>query len=85
MLLTVNLYGQRKAQKFRQHFNLQLFSDTYQKYGVTEDAHDYLHTCLGVGLGMENEMIVLQYEEDLLTGRKPIPKGCEWLTNGNFA
>lgn len=82
--LVTNAWGQVKAERFRRHFGLTPLPDSYGGYGVTPDAHDYLHTVLGKRHGnspysLQEEVDVLAYEEQIFLGQVPIPRGCELL------
>lgn len=75
-MIITNVVGARAAARFRARFGLKLVSKSYDKYGVSGDAHDYLHTILGA-LPVVDEYDVLQLEEAIITGRVPMPRGLE--------
>jgi len=78
MMLIANAYGVRKAERFRARFCLPAIGKFYDQYGVSGDAHDYLHTLTGTLPGpISDEAIVLQVEESILRGSVPMPRGLE--------
>lgn len=77
VVLRVNAYGKRKVERLRKRYGLQPFAPAYAEYG---EAHDYLHTVLGIppgkpGILCANEQKVQAYEEALTSGQLPLPKG----------
>ena len=77
IVLQVNAYGRRKVERLRKRYGLQPFAPAYAAYG---EAHDYLHTVLGVPPGKANELNegeqrIQAYEEALIAGLLPLPKG----------
>ncbi len=79
-MLDANIVGRRAAERFRKRFSLSELTATYDAYGVTVDAHDYLHTLLGALPGpLDDEMRVLALEESIVTGRVPLPRGLMFV------
>lgn len=77
-MIVVNAFGLEKARKFRRHFSLTEIPSSYNRFGITTDAHDYLHTLTGLLPGnMEHELKILELEEAVHTGAIPMPRGLE--------
>lgn len=73
----MNAVGRRAAERFRQRFRLGLdgFRGLHPDYA---DAHDYVHTLLGCLPGpWADEWRVLEYEQAILDGLAPLPRGLD--------
>ena len=77
-MLITNAVGHRAAERFRRRFGLTSIQASYDAYGVSGDAHDYLHTLTGTLPGLiDDEQRVLELEEEILMGRAAMPRGLD--------
>ena len=80
MRLVTNIVGARAADRFRKRFGLSLIGESYDQYGVSGDAHDYLHTLTGALPGpIDDEVKVLALEEKILSGAVSLPRGLDLI------
>jgi len=78
-MLVTNAVGARAAERFRKRFGLDTASFVSLAPGYA-DVHDYCHTLTGALPGpWTDEHRVLQLEDDILTGRAPMPRGLEMV------
>lgn len=77
-MIVANVVGIRAAERFRKRFGLTRIQSSYDDYGITGDAHDYLHTVTGTLPGpSDDEQRVLILEDDILHGRVAMPRGLD--------